>query len=206
MDRFVFAESISRIRMRTNSSQLSSGLHSKTRARKKSRIILSRACVSAFCKFKSCKIYKFSSNISRFLTFSNNQWFYWFSDDVLSICLCHTVLSFSLVVFEKCWVCWPVGSQPAAEWIRLDSPCIWPFVPSLDFGLKSFLLAAPGAVAHSKTSLLGCCWPSVSPRHSSKPLPAGSYLAHEAPQCCVKGRCRHSPFKKWIVGKKLAII
>lgn len=121
---------------------------------------------------------------------------------MLSIRLRHTVLSFSLVVFEKCWVCWPVGSQPAAEWIRLDSPCVWPFVPSLDFGLKSFLLAAPGAVAHSKTSLLGCCWPSVSPRHSSKPLPAGSYLAHEAPQCCVKGRCRHSPFKKWIVGKK----
>lgn len=65
-------------------------------------------------------------------------------------------------------LCRPVGSQPAAEWMRTDSPCIWPIVPSPGLGLESFLLAAPDAAARSKTSLLGRCRPSVCPRRSGR--------------------------------------
>ena len=81
-------------------------------------------------------------------------------------------------------LCRPVGSQPAAEWMRTDSPCIWPIVPSPGLGLESFLLAAPDAAARSKTSLLGRCRPSVCPRRSGRPSPRHwSYVAWAGALC-----------------------
>lgn len=83
-----------------------------------------------------------------------------------------------LLLYVECCVYRPVGSQPAAEWMSTDSPCIWPIVPALGLGLESFLLAAPGAAAQSKTSLLGCCRPSVWPWCSGRSSPLHcSYVA-----------------------------
>lgn len=97
-----------------------------------------------------------------------------------------------LVVYVCCCLCRPVGSQPAAEWMRTDSPCIWPIVPSLGLGLESFLLAALGAVARSKTSLLGCCRPSVQEGHH-----LGTVGMWYEQWCCVKGWCTGLPHGAW---------
>lgn len=124
-------------------------------------------------------------------------WWFWSFADKFSISVSLWWGS-PLVIYVECCVCRPVGSQPAAKWMRTDSPCVWPIVPSPGLGLERFLLAAPGAAAWSKTSLLGCCRPSVCPRCSGRPSPRHcSYVAWAAALCCVKGWCTELPHGDW---------
>lgn len=105
-------------------------------------------------------------------------WFWSFADEFsISASLWR---GYPLVVYVWCGPCRPVGSQPAAEWMRSDSPCIWPIVPYPGLGLESFLLAALGAAAPVKDISPGL----LSTICSGRPSPRlYSYVAWAAALC-----------------------
>lgn len=99
------------------------------------------------------------------------------SEDTLLLFTC-TALCADLLVL----------SQLLSEW-GLTHPAFGLLFCSLPgLGLWSFLLAALGAAAGSKTSLLSCCGPSVQEGHH-----LGSAAMWHDQRCCVKGPCTELP-------------